>query len=81
MTRWCYPPEPRGFVRVDEVLHNLYPPHFQIYSFPRYDGVTPCIHTIDPDFIREVTVKQFDNFVDVVDMDFSPEQTTLDVSR
>jgi len=50
-------------------------------SFTRYEGVTPCISTIDPDFIKEVTVKQFDNFTDVVDIDFSPGQTTLDVSR
>ena len=50
-------------------------------TFTRYEGVTPCIVTIDPDIIKEVTVKQFDNFTDVVDIEFSPGQTTLDVSR
>ena len=45
-----------------------------------FSGVTPCIITIDPEFIREVTVKQFDNFTDRLDIDFSPEQTTLDFS-
>ena len=50
-------------------------------SFARYWGVTPTISTIDPEFIKEVTVKQFDNFTDTVDVNFSPEQTTLDVSR
>ena len=50
-------------------------------SFARYWGVTPTISTIDPEFIKEVTVKQFDNFTDTIDVTFSPEQTTLDVSR
>lgn len=50
-------------------------------TFCRYNGVSPSIVTIDPDFIREVTVKQFDNFTDVIDIDFSDSQTTLDVSR
>ena len=50
-------------------------------SFTRYWGVTPCIVTIDPEFIKEVTVKQFDNFPDTFDVSFCPEQTTLDVSR
>ena len=45
-----------------------------------FSGVTPCIITIDPEFIKEVTVKQFDNFTDRLDIDFSPEQTTLDFS-
>ena len=49
-------------------------------TFGRYGGVTPTITTIDPEIIKEVTVKQFDNFTDVVDMEFSPGQTTLDVS-
>ena len=50
-------------------------------SFTRYEGVTPIICTIDPEFIKEVTVKQFENFTDVVDIEFSPGQTTLDVAR
>lgn len=47
----------------------------------RYDGVLPMIVSIDPEFIKEVTVKQFENFTDVFAMDFAPHQTTLDVSR
>lgn len=50
-------------------------------TFGRYNGVTPSIVSIDPDFIREVTVKQFDNFTDVLDIEFSEGQTTLDVAR
>ena len=50
-------------------------------TFVRYDGVYPSIVTIDPEIIKEVTTKQFDNFMDVVEINFSPEQTTLDVSR
>ena len=47
-----------------------------------YNGQTPTIVTIDPDFIKQVTVKQFDNF----SMSFAipPEmpdnQKTLDLS-
>ena len=44
-------------------------------------GVTPCISTIDPEMIKEITVKQFDNFTDIIDIDFAPGQTTLDVSK
>ncbi len=50
-------------------------------TFVRYDGVTPTIVTIDPEIIKEVTAKQFDNFTDILEMNFSPEQTTLDVAR
>ena len=50
-------------------------------TFARYEGVTPAICTIDPEFIKEVTVKQFENFTDTVPLDLPPEQTTLDGSR
>jgi len=50
-------------------------------TFARYQGPTPNIVTIDPEMIKEITVKQFDNFTDILDIDFSPGQTTLDVSR
>ena len=50
-------------------------------TWARYDGVAPCIVSIDPDFIKEVLVKQFDNFTDVFDAHTKPEQTTLDISR
>ena len=50
-------------------------------TFARYDGVTPSIVTIDPEIIKEVTVKQFDNFTDRVNWKFVPQQTTLDLSR
>ena len=43
-------------------------------TFARYNGYQPSIVTIDPDFIREVTVKQFENFTDVVSTPVSPEQ-------
>lgn len=50
-------------------------------TFGRYDGVKPTICTIDPELIKEITVKQFENFMDVFDVNFKPHQTTLDVSR
>ena len=52
-------------------------------TFAKYQGVTPAIVTIDPEFIKEITVKQFDNFSHVIttEMPVPPEQCTLDVSR
>ena len=41
----------------------------------------PCIVTIDPEFIKEVTVKQFDNFSDRFDLDLPNDQITLDLAR
>ena len=46
-------------------------------TFARYNGVTPTICTIDPELIKEITVKQFDNFTDTLPMDSPPEQTDL----
>jgi len=50
-------------------------------TFARYDGILPSIVTIDPEMIKEITAKQFENFTDVVEMNFTPEQTTLDLAR
>ena len=46
-------------------------------TFARYNGVTPTICTIDPELIKEITVKQFDNFTDAVPMESPPEQTDI----
>ena len=77
----CFGSEPRLYNKT--IYHEWYlEKHRELgHSFTRYEGVTPIISTIDPEFIREVTVKQFDNFTDVVDINFSPGQTTLDISR
>ena len=77
----CFGSAPRLFNKM--IYHEWYlEKHRELgRTFTRYEGVTPCIVTIDPDIIKEVTVKQFDNFTDVVDIEFSPGQTTLDVSR
>jgi len=77
----CFGSPPRLFNKI--VYHEWYlEKHRELgHSFTRYEGVTPIICTIDPEFIKEVTVKQFDNFTDVVDIEFSPGQTTLDVAR
>ena len=50
-------------------------------TWARYDGVGPTIVTIDPEIVKEITVKQFDNFTDIIPMDFKPEETTLDVAK
>ena len=50
-------------------------------TFARYDGIGPIIATIDPELIKEITVKQFDNFTDVWDTDFPPDHTTMDIAK
>ena len=49
-------------------------------TWARYNGIIPCIVTIDPEFIKQVTVKQFENFTDVVEWDLPDNQVTLDNS-
>ena len=45
-----------------------------------YNGQTPTIVTIDPDFIKQVTVKQFDNFSMTFAIPNLPDnQKTLDL--
>ena len=50
-------------------------------TWAKYDGSIPTIRTIDPEFIKEVTVKQFDNFHATLDIPLSDDQTTLDMSK
>ena len=50
-------------------------------TWAKYDGSVPTIRTIDPEFIKEVTVKQFDNFHATLDIPLSDDQTTLDMSK
>jgi cytochrome P450 family 6 len=37
--------------------------------------------TIDPEFIKQVVVKQFDNFTDTFDVETPDDMTTLDISK
>ena len=46
-------------------------------TFARYNGAAPCICTIDPEIIKEITVKQFDNFTDTIPAQVPPEQNDL----
>ena len=50
-------------------------------TFAKYDGQGPIIATIDPEMVKEITVKQFDSFTDVWDVDFVPDQTTMDLAK
>ena len=50
-------------------------------TWAKYDGSIPVIKTIDPEFIKEVTVKQFDNFHASFDVPITDEQTTLDMAK
>ena len=77
----CFGSPPYRFDKIH--YHKWFHEKFQQLgnTFARFDGVTPCICTIDPEVIKEITVKQFDNFTDVIDIDFEPGQTTLEISR
>ena len=50
-------------------------------TWGRYEGITPVIVTIDPEIIKEVTVKQFDNFTDAFDFQTDDDTTTLDIAK
>ena len=79
----CFGSPPFAFHRIH--YHHWYTEKFRQLgrTFARYQGVTPAIATIDPEFVKEITVKQFDNFSHVFSTEIvvSPEQCTLDVSR
>ena len=79
----CFGSPPYAFHRIH--YHEWFTEKFRQLgrTFARYQGVTPAIITIDPEFIKEITVKQFDNFSHVIttEMPTPPEQCTLDVSR
>nr|AKH03527.1 cytochrome P450 3027F2 [Paracyclopina nana] len=50
-------------------------------TWGRYDGINPTIVSIDPEFIKQVTVKQFDSFTDTFDFHTPDDSTTLDISQ
>jgi len=78
----CFGSPPYAFHRIH--YHEWFTEKFRQLgrTFARYQGVTPCILSIDPEFIKEVTVKQFDNFSHIIttEMPIPPEQCTLDMS-
>ena len=77
----CFGSPPFMFHKI--VGHYWYQEKFRELgkTFARYDGVNPAIYSIDPEFIKEVTVKQFDNFTDTFAFDLKPEHTTLDTAK
>merc|ERR1711860_247778 len=62
----CFGSPPYAFHRIH--YHEWFTEKFRQLgrTFARYQGVTPCILSIDPEFIKEVTVKQFDNFSHII---------------
>ena len=46
----------------------------------RYEGIEPVIFSIDPEFVKEVSVKQFENFQSTMEFDVKDEEMTLDVA-
>ncbi len=65
------------------LIHEYWQNMFKKFgkTWGRYDGIRPTIVTIDPDILKEVLVKQFDNFTDTFDFHTKPEETSLDISR
>ena len=78
----CFGSPPYAFHRIH--YHEWFTEKFRQLgrTFARYQGVTPAIATIDPEFIKEITVKQFDNFSHVftTEIHVRPEQCTLEVA-
>ena len=38
-------------------------------TYALYEGTTPMIRTIDPEFIKVVVAKEFDSFTDMMEID------------
>ena len=77
----CFGSPPYSLSRL--YFFNWYNEQFQKFgsTWARYDGVTPTIVTKDPEIVKEITTKQFDNFTDILSNDFNPAQTTLDLAK
>ena len=65
---------------VSEYFLNQYKRFGRTWGY--YNGQTPTIVTADPEFIKQVTVKQFDNFSDTIPLPpGTPDnQKTLDLA-
>ena len=65
---------------VSEYFLNQYKKLGRTWGY--YDGQTPTIVTADPEFIKQVTVKQFDNFTDGIPLPpgIPDNQKTLDLA-
>ena len=77
----CFGSPPFAFHKIK--YHEWFLQKFRQHgrTFARYSGVTPAIDTIDPEFIKEVVVKQFENFTDTFEFELNANETTLDVAR
>ena len=64
-------------------FHDWEAKQFKKYgkTWAKYDGSIPTIRTIDPEFIKEVTVKQFENFHASLDLPLTDDQITLDLAQ
>lgn len=51
------------------ILHELYLERHNKYgkTYGEFAGVVPCVVTIDPEIIKNVTVKNFDSFTDILE--------------
>lgn len=55
--------------------------HFGTLTYGLYEGPQPVIHTIDPEIIKEVFIKQFDKFPLRMEFDVGEEMSTLDIMK
>ena len=69
-------------------LHNYYGEQLQVmlrekygYTYTKYDGRSAMIVTIDPEIIKEVLIKQFENFTDITDFNFPDKHMSLDIAK
>ena len=65
---------------VSEYFLNQYQKLGRTWGY--YDGQTPTIVTADPEFIKQITIKQFDNFTDTFQLPpgIPDNQKTLDLA-
>nr|ACO15001.1 Cytochrome P450 3A24 [Caligus clemensi] len=68
----------------DRVHHEYFNEAFKRFkskTFTRYAGSTPTIVTIDPEIVKQVTIKQFQNFPMVLNAEAKDKHLSLDISH
>ncbi len=56
------------FISFVQKKYQVYQENFRKFgtkTYGRYDGIVPCVVTMDPDVMKSVLVKNFENFSDI----------------
>ena len=78
---WLFGSHPMAYHKylMHEYQVDLFKKHKSL-SVALYAGSMPCIVTIDPAIIKEVVVKQFENFTDTFDFYMDDKYKSLDIT-